>query len=124
MANGICTMKKQIHTKNCLPQKTRAILAIEKENTHISKNLIIHHWQVIDHILIKQIEIWEIIDKKRKFLMKSNKQILALLATMITFSVIAADYQQDMEEMSVSSDNGMNEEEEETETERVEDIVE
>jgi len=56
--------------------------------------------------------------------MKSNKQILALLATMITFSVIAADYQQDMEEMSVSSDNGMNEEEEETETERVEDIVE
>ena len=51
--------------------------------------------------------------------MKSNKHIIALLATLVTFSVIAADYQE-MEEIT-SDNNGMNEQEEETETERIED---
>jgi hypothetical protein len=57
--------------------------------------------------------------------MKSNKNIIALLAIMATLSAIAADYQssEDMEETMTTKDS-MGDEEEMEEVDRTEDSIE
>lgn len=126
---GIRSIKKREFAEIYSLRKTAVILDTGNGTILIKKNLILLPLkQQTERTLIRPIEIWEI--DKKELIMKSYKNIFALVAIITTISVTAGGYQtfveEDFQDMTDTQSSRMNEEEEETEEadERTEDIIE